>query len=162
LGLLRAAAATRFARNARKRASKKGTTIATLAQESSQSTIEFREPPPSAANQREKILALLRQAGNRGVSGDVFRYEFRIRQAPTRIYELIKNGYVIESRQNPKTRVAIYRLVAEPREKLEWQHYPRRQRKRSRSGDATNDYVERTRVLEAAALPLFARAEDSR
>ena len=77
----------------------------------------FREAPPTAANQRLKALALLREAAQRGegVSGDTLRYDFCIRQAPTRIFEL-KNeyGYRIETVQDPETRIATYFLRGGP------------------------------------------------
>lgn len=77
----------------------------------------LREPPPSAANQREKTLVLLREAARsgQGVSGDTLRYHFNIRQAPTRIFEL-KNlyGYRIETVQDPKTRLATYYFRGDP------------------------------------------------
>jgi hypothetical protein len=79
----------------------------------------FREPPPSATNQREKILSLLREAApfGQGVSGDTLRYDCDIRQAPTRIFEL-KNeyGYRIETVQDPETRLATYFLRGDPPE----------------------------------------------
>lgn len=82
----------------------------------------FREPPPSARNQQERMIASLREAARfgQGISGDVFRYDFDIRQAPTRIFEL-KNqfGYQIETVQDPKTRCATYYLRGEPPE--DWQ-----------------------------------------
>jgi hypothetical protein len=82
----------------------------------------LREPPPSAANQCEKTLALLRDAARfgQGVSGDTLRYDHGIRQAPTRIFEL-KNlyGYQIETVQDPKTRLATYYLRGDP--PADWQ-----------------------------------------
>lgn len=44
----------------------------------------FREAPPSAANQREKILFLLRDARRmgRGVSGDALRYQHNFGKRP--------------------------------------------------------------------------------
>jgi hypothetical protein len=81
--------------------------------------IAFREPPPSAANQREKILSLLREARRRGqaISGDALRFEHNILQAPTRIFELKNDcGYQIETSQDPDTRLATYHLRADPPE----------------------------------------------
>jgi hypothetical protein len=78
---------------------------------------QFREPPPSAANQREKILSLLRENApfGKGVSGDTLRYGCDIRQAPTRIVELKKRyGYQIETVQDPTTRCATYYLRGDP------------------------------------------------
>jgi hypothetical protein len=79
----------------------------------------FREPPPTAASQRQRILTLLRdaaQAGH-GVSGDALRYQHNIRQAPTRIFEL-KNqfGFQIETLQDPDTRLATYYFRGDPPE----------------------------------------------
>lgn len=71
----------------------------------------FREQPSSAANQREKILSLLREAARfgQGVSGDTLRYDCDIRQAPTGIWELKHEcGYEIQTVQDPETRLATY------------------------------------------------------
>jgi hypothetical protein len=79
----------------------------------------FREPSPSAANQRERILSLLRDAARsgQGVSGDALRYEHKLRQAPTRIFELKNHyGYQIETLQDPDTRLATYFFRRDPPE----------------------------------------------
>ena len=87
----------------------------------------FREPPPTAASQRERILALLRDAARsgHGVSGDALRYEHGIRQAPTRVFELRNTfGFDIETIQDPDTRLATYYFRGDPPE--EW-HPPAKQ-----------------------------------
>jgi len=128
----------------------------------------FREPPPSAAKQREKILALLRDAARsgRGVSGDTFRYDFDIRQAPTRIFEL-KNefGYRIETVQDPETRLATYHFRGDPPEG--WRPPAKQARLRLKAPSssevnptpgedtAESEYMRRVREEQAQAMPLF-------
>src|SRR5438309_310862 len=81
------------------------------------SGVIFREPPPTAANQRQLILRLLREAAQfgQGVSGDSLRHEYRIPQGPSRVWEL-KNlyGYQIETHQDPETRMATYIFRGDP------------------------------------------------
>ena len=79
----------------------------------------FREPPPTAATQRERILTLLRDAARsgHGVSGDTLRYEHGIRQAPTRVFELRNTfGFEIETIQDADTRLATYYFRGDPPE----------------------------------------------
>jgi Helix-turn-helix domain len=75
-------------------------------------------PPSTARSQRERILSALREAARRGegVSSTILLYSYHIRQFPTRIFELKAEGFVIESHQNPETRLVTYFLKSEPEE----------------------------------------------
>lgn len=76
-------------------------------------------PPPTANSQRERILSALREAAQRGegVSSTTLLYSYRIRQFPTRIFECKAEGFVIESHQDPETRLVTYFLKSEPAER---------------------------------------------
>jgi Helix-turn-helix domain len=76
-------------------------------------------PPLSAHSQRERILAALREAAllGKGVSSTTLLYSYRIRQFPTRVFELKEEGFVIESQQDPETRLVTYFLKSEPEER---------------------------------------------
>lgn len=130
----------------------------------------FREAPPTAASQRQRILALLRDAARtgHGVSGDALRYEHNIRQAPTRIFEL-KNqfGYEIETVQDPDTRLATYYFRGDPPEG--WQPAAKQRSFRLKanpavallapvndSGDWYTSKIGKSRPVEPGSeLPLF-------
>lgn len=66
--------------------------------------------------QREKVLRLLREAGNSGINSHDLTYIHSIKQAPTRIYELQEEGYLISTRPL-KNRSVIYILEYVPEEK---------------------------------------------
>jgi hypothetical protein len=76
-------------------------------------------PPSSARSQRERILSALREAAQRGggVSSTSLLYSYHIRQFPTRIFELKAEGFIIESHQDPETRLVTYFLKSEPAER---------------------------------------------
>jgi len=59
--------------------------------------------------QRNKVLQLLRNAGQSGVSSYEFTFTHHIKQAPTRIHELKKMGFNIISK--PKDNTVIYVLL---------------------------------------------------
>lgn len=62
----------------------------------------------------DKILSLLKIAGNRGVSGYDLTYLHGIKQAPTRIWELIhQKHYLIKTRPYGKT--VLYILLGDQR-----------------------------------------------
>lgn len=65
--------------------------------------------------QRQKVLRLLRQAGDFGVSSYDFTYKHAVKQAPTRIHELQKLGHGIITKKHD-TRSVKYFLIydAEP------------------------------------------------
>jgi hypothetical protein len=64
-------------------------------------------------NQRNKVLELLQNAGANGINGYDLTYRHKIKQAPTRIFELREQGYAIESRKNPNKSVT-YILLGSP------------------------------------------------
>jgi hypothetical protein len=76
-------------------------------------------PPSTARSQCERILFALREAAQRsgGVSSTTLLYSYHIRQFPTRIFELKAEGFVIESQQDPETRLVTYFLKSEPAER---------------------------------------------
>lgn len=61
--------------------------------------------------QQEKILALLRQMGSRGINSYDLTYVHSIKQAPTRIKELREMGYEIVSRTIKGNRSVQYILL---------------------------------------------------
>lgn len=63
--------------------------------------------------QRNKVLALLKQAGLRGVNSYTFTYSYQVKQAPTRIKELKDLGHTIISRTE-KNRSVTYILQNSP------------------------------------------------
>jgi len=97
-------------------------------------------PPSTARSQRERILAALREAARRdeGVSSTTLLYSYHIRQFPTRIFELKAEGFVIESHQNPETRLVTYFLKSEPGERK-----------------ATGDWYPNRDQHQVTGLPLF-------
>lgn len=95
-------------------------------------------PPPNAGNQRGVVLQLLRKRGSQGLSSlEALRYA--IMRLPNRIGELRAQGFQIASRSEPNG-CRRYFLRSEPRD-------PK----------PLPSYAERSRQLEAAALPLFER-----
>ena len=128
------------------------------------SEVLFREPPPSAANQREIILRLLRTAARlgQGVSGDTLRSGYGFPQAPARIWEL-KNlfGYRIETTQDCVTRLATYHFRGEPPEGWQPSKHLRRKLKtadlteQSRRNEPSRFEQVHERDIEREA-PLFA------
>lgn len=97
-------------------------------------------PPSSAQSQRKRILSLLREATllGKGVSSTTLLYSYRIRQFPTRIFELKAEGFVIESHQEPETRLVTYFLKSEPAERK-----------------STDDWFAGRGKQRATGLPLF-------
>jgi hypothetical protein len=57
-------------------------------------------PRSSAANHREIVLRELHEAGDRGVDNLTLVFKFHISQAPARVWELRKVGWVIDSVPN--------------------------------------------------------------
>jgi len=82
----------------------------------------------------------LREAARRGagVSSTTLLYTYHIRQFPTRIFELKAEGFVIESRQDPETRLVTYFLKSEPEERK-----------------STGDWFANRGQQRATGLPLF-------
>jgi len=72
--------------------------------------------PTFAANQREKILELLRASGPRGVSREELIFRYRWTQCGTRIFELQKMGFVIRSDDRGGRYPTWYVLLSEPLE----------------------------------------------
>ncbi len=109
-------------------------------------------PPSFAPTQRDEVLRLLREAGSRGVYRERFLIPteyggFGISQVGARLDELEKMGYSFESfYANESDRFLTYRLLSEPASP---KPLPAFQRKPS-------EHAERTRRLEAEAMPLFA------
>lgn len=66
--------------------------------------------------QRQKVLRLLRESGKSGLNSHDLTYIHGIKQAPTRIYELIEKGYKISSSAPHKNRSIDYVLDYEPEE----------------------------------------------
>jgi hypothetical protein len=119
----------------------------------------FRELPPSAPSQREKVLLPLRDAARSGqnVSGGALRYEHKLRQAPTRFFELI------ETLQDPDTRLAAYYLRGDPPEG--WRPPTKQARFRGKAGaephsaareDALAQFQKTHRADLGREAPLFA------
>jgi len=93
-------------------------------------------PPRNAANQRELGLQLLRKRGTQGLSSlEALRYS--IMRLPNRIGELRAQGFQIASRSEPNG-CRRYFLRSEPCH-----------------SKPLRTYAERSREIEAAALPLF-------
>lgn len=92
--------------------------------------------PPSAGGQRELVLRLLRERGSAGLSS-LEALRFAIMRLPNRVCELRAQGFQIASRSEPNG-CRRYFLRSEPRD-------PK----------PLPTYAERSRQLEAAALPLF-------
>lgn len=65
------------------------------------------------ADQRSRLLELLRAVGDRGVSVLDLIHKHEIYRASGRILELRQQGYVIETRPGPGG-TAIYVLLSEP------------------------------------------------
>jgi hypothetical protein len=59
--------------------------------------------------QRQIVLELLRKRGSNGVTNNELVYEHSIKQAATRIHELIKAGYNITS--TPHNNTSLYVLI---------------------------------------------------
>lgn len=72
--------------------------------------------PSFADTQRERILALLREAGPRGVSKEELVFKHRWTQAAARIFELEQIGYGIRHDTRPGERFVFYVLESEPLE----------------------------------------------
>ena len=72
--------------------------------------------PGFASTQREKILALLRQAGPGGVSRESLIFEYRWTQCGARIDELQDMGYTIRHDSRHGERFVRYVLESEPLE----------------------------------------------
>jgi hypothetical protein len=100
-------------------------------------------PPLTAQSQRERILSALREAAllGKGVSSTTLLYSYHIRQFPTRIFELKAEGFVIESHQEPETRLVTYFLKSEPAERK-----------------TTGDWFANRGQRRATGLPLFDEA----
>lgn len=75
-------------------------------------------PLQSKTHQRDEILRLLREAKARGqgVNKAVLLFHLRYTQAAARIFELEKQGYVIEHRSIPGERFVTFFLVSEPKQ----------------------------------------------
>ena len=72
--------------------------------------------PAFASNQRDRILALLREAGPRGVSKEDLIFRHRFTQAAARVFELERMGFVIHHASRPGERLVVFVLVSEPLE----------------------------------------------
>src|SRR5579859_7542891 len=72
--------------------------------------------PTFAASQRDKILALLKQAGSEGVRREDLIFQHRWTQAGTRIFELEQMGYKIRHESRSGERLVVYVLESEPLE----------------------------------------------
>jgi len=61
-------------------------------------------PPPRTSGQRQRILALLRERGSRGVlSSELYEFPWKFGRCPgSRICELRKQGYAIEGEPRGK------------------------------------------------------------
>ena len=70
--------------------------------------------PTLAASQRDKILALLKQAGSEGVRREDLIFQYRWTQAGTRIFELEQMGYKIRHESRVGERLVVYVLESEP------------------------------------------------
>jgi hypothetical protein len=70
----------------------------------------------SKTHQRDEILRLLREAKARGqgVNKAVLLFQHRYTQAAARVFELEKQGYVIDHRAIPGERFVTFFLVSEP------------------------------------------------
>jgi hypothetical protein len=84
----------------------------------------------SKSHQCDHILCLLREARDRGqgVNKAVLLFQYRYTQAAARIFELEKQGCVIEHRSIPGERFVTFFLVSEPAPKPEppqWKDRPR-------------------------------------
>jgi hypothetical protein len=75
-------------------------------------------PLRSKTHQRGEILRLLREAkaSGQGVNKAVLVFQCRHTQAAVRIFELEKQGYVIEHRSIPGERFVTFFLVSEPKQ----------------------------------------------
>lgn len=71
------------------------------------------KPMNNLTTQREFIIKKLQNAGSRGVSSYEFTFEYRIKQCPTRVYELRKLGFNIISK--PYKNSVIYVLDRNPK-----------------------------------------------
>lgn len=88
-------------------------------------------PPPFAENQRAEILRLLREARARGegVRRSDLIFQYRFTQCGSRIFELEKQGFTIERRQEPGERYITYVLIGEPEHVKPLPDYQPKQRK---------------------------------
>lgn len=100
-------------------------------------------PPLTAPRQRDVILRELRAAGSAGVLSTVFLYEHKILRPASRVNELRRQNFVIETVPGPGG-VARYTLRSEPS-----------------TPKPLPGYAERMRQLEARELPLFAGVRDA-
>lgn len=66
--------------------------------------------------QREKIIKLLQDAGDRGVTSYSFTYDYQIKQCPTRVFELKKLGFNIISK--PFKNSVRYILSSRPKDEV--------------------------------------------
>lgn len=64
--------------------------------------------------QRQKILRLLKEAGQSGVNSHDLTYIHGIKQAPTRVHELEAEGYLITTTPPLENRSVNYILDYEP------------------------------------------------
>jgi hypothetical protein len=72
--------------------------------------------PQSKDHQRDHILRLLREARDhgQGVNKALLLFQHRYTQCAARIFELEKQGYVIEHRSIPGERFVTFFLLSEP------------------------------------------------
>jgi hypothetical protein len=67
--------------------------------------------------QKDKILLLLKDAGARGLNSYDITYKYRIKQGPTRIFELKKDGYFITKRDHRNGLTTYYLIPGHVHEK---------------------------------------------